>query len=330
MLRVLMIGFGTLGAARITPPALIKPCEKEPRTAVRVVGARSRERAEVFAQQHKIGVVVDNYAEVISHPLVDAVYIPLPITQHHEWTIKALRAGKHVLCEKSFASNAAEAAEMATVASETGLVVMDAFHYRYHPIFIHARDVIQSGQLGDILEVSAAFHVPVTDTGDIRMNYATAGGVTMDIGCYPISWVRHILADEPLEVNAFAEVGPENVDIFLTTEMLFGNDVKATTSGDMRASAQFMANIKVSGERGSMTVNNPIAPHAGSSIEQVIDGVVSNETFSRRPTYSYQLDAFLDAIELGTPLFTGPEDAVKQMKVIDRCYQAAGLPLRGL
>jgi len=324
-----MIRFGTLGAARITPPALIKPCAADPRAVVTVVGARSMERAEVFAKQHDIPDVVEDYASVISHPEVDVVYVPLPITAHHEWTIKALRAGKHVLCEKSFASNADEAIEMAAVAKETGLVVMDAFHYRYHPIFARAREIYTSGQLGAVESVSASFHIPVTDPGDIRMNYETAGGVTMDIGCYPISWVRHMTGLEPDEVHATAQVGPPDVDIYLTAELVFPGLIKGRISGDMRQSAKFKAEIIVTGEKGTMTVNNPIAPHAGNNIQLNLDGEVTEEQFNRRPTYSYQLDAFIDAIENDGPVLTDPDDAVNQMKLIDRCYESAGLPLRG-
>lgn len=326
-----MIKFGTLGAARITPLALLNPCAAEPRASVEVVAARSRTRAEAFAQAHQIPQVLDNYAEVIQHADVAAVYIPLPITQHHQWTIKALQAGKHVLCEKSFASNASEAEQMRDAARGTGLVLMDAYHYRYHPLFSRAREIYSAGLLGTIREVHAKFHVPVTDPKDIRMNYATGGGVTMDIGCYPISWVRHITASEPLSLTAAAVVGPPNVDVCLTTRMTLPGDIVATTSGDMRAAAAFVATIEVIGDLGRMLVNNPIAPHMGNSLTLTLQHAEpSVEHFSRRPTYSYQLDAFLNAIEAGQPVLTDANDAVAQMRVIDQCYRAAGLPIRGL
>jgi len=326
-----MIRFGTLGTANITPRALVYPCVDEPNAMINVIGARSRERAQGFAEYHHIRHVVDDYAAVVTHDKVNAVYVPLPITAHHEWTIKALRAGKHVLCEKSFASNANEAIEMAAVAEETGLVLMDAFHYRYHPIFIRAREIYTSGVLGTIREISAAFHIPVPPDGDnIRLQYETGGGVTMDIGCYPISWVRHITGEEPVDVTAEAETGPPEVDLYLATEMTFPGGVKATTSGDMRPSATFKAELKVIGELGHMAVNNPLIPQIGNSIELNVNGETNLETFDRRSTYGYQLDAFISAVEQGTALFTGPEDAVNQMKLIDRCYESAGLRLRGL
>jgi predicted dehydrogenase len=326
-----MIRFGTLGTAKITPRALVYPCVDEPQAIIRVIGARSRERAGAFAHHHGIRTVVDDYAAVVEHEKVNAVYVPLPITSHHEWAIKALRAGKHVLCEKSFAANATEAIEMAAVAEETGLVLMDAFHYRYHPIFGRAKEIYDSGVLGVVSEITASFHIPAApDPSDIRMLYEMGGGVTMDIGCYPISWVRHITGQEPLEVKASAEVGPPDVDLYLESHMVFPGGITVRTSGDMRSSATFKASLEVIGDRGRMKVNNPLVPQIGHSLELNVDGETTIETFSRRATYGYQLDAFINAVENGAALFTGPEDAVKQMKAIDQCYEAAGLPLRGL
>src|SRR5262245_58358929 len=236
-----MIRFGTLGAAAITPRALINPCIDEPRASVYAIAARDRQRAEAFARYARIRHVLADYQAVIEHPKIDAIYIPLPISEHHEWTIKALEAGKHVLCEKSFASNAAEAQEMADMAAKTGRVVMDAFHYRYHPLFIRAKHVIDSGEIGDVREVRAVFDLPVTGTDNIRMNYRTAGGVTMDIGCYPISWVRHITGLEPIDIEARAEVGPPDVDVWLEARMQLPGGIVAHTSGDMRSDVSFKA-----------------------------------------------------------------------------------------
>lgn len=329
-----MIRFGTLGAARITPDALIDPVNHDARCKVQVVAARSPERARKFAATHTIPQVADSYSDVINHPDIDAVYIPLPISEHCQWTIKALQAGKHVLCEKSFACNAREAQAMAAAAEGTNLVLMDAFHYRYHPIFLRAREIVAAGILGDIDTVDAHFHVGIKDPQDIRMNYATGGGVTMDIGCYPISWVRHILNAEPIDVTAKAITGPEHVDICLTTAMQFAGGISATTSGDMRPDATFNARLVVAGELGRMIVNNPLVPQIGNSLKTIVNGTTNKETFSQRPTFRYQMDAFIDAIEQPEKrqdiLLTGPDDAIAQMRVIDQAYTAAGLKLRGM
>ncbi len=325
-----MIRFGVLGAAKITPIALVNPCEDEARAEIHCMAARDRARAEKSAREHQIPVVHDLYSDVINDPTINAVYNPLPISLHHEWTIKALQAGKHVLCEKSFAANAREAAEMAEVAEDMNLVLMEAFHYRYHPVFRRARQVVESGLLGQVRRVDGIFHIEIAGASDIRMNYATGGGVTMDIGCYPISWVRHITAEEPNEVTASAEVGPPNVDTCLEARFGFPSGIQATISGDMRTGAKKRMDLKVTGDKGEMMVTNPLVPHKGHRIDLEIQGEKTVEELDRRSTYAYQLDAFIEAIEESKPLLTGPADAVRQMQLIDRCYKAAGLPLRGL
>jgi len=325
----MMIRFGTLGAAAITPRALVAPCVDEPRAFVHAIAARDRKRAESFAAYAGIRHVLDDYRQVVEHPKVTAVYNPLPIHLHHEWTIKALQAGKHVLCEKSFSSNAMEAQDMARVAAETGLVLMEAFHYRYHPLFVRAKEIVDSGALGSVREIRAVFTVPAAAPDNIRMNYHTGGGVTMDIGCYPISWARHITGEEPVDVTARAELGPPHVDVMLAATLKFPSGIVAQTLGDMRAEARFKAELEVTGDAGTMTVVNPLLPQTGHQIRVATRTGTRIETLDRRPTFGYQLDAFIDAIEKGRPLLTGVDDAVKQMRVIDRCYISAGLPLRG-
>jgi len=324
-----MIRFGVLGAAQITPAALIYPCMNEPLARISVIAARDRAKAQAFATAHHIRTVCDSYANVVVHETIDAVYNPLHIPAHHPWTIAALNAGKHVLCEKSLACNADQAKEMSQLAKAKELVLMDAFHYRYHPLFARMKNIVDRGELGTLESIDAVFHIPVTDPDNIRMNYHLGGGVTMDIGCYPISWVRHLAGTEPTVVSATAEVGPPNVDLFLETKMEAGN-INITTSGDMRPSASFRAEVTVRGNRGEMRVDNVVAPQMGHLLTLEVNGQTSVETLNRRPSYAYQLDAFIAAVETGEPLWTDGDDAVAQMTVIDRCYEAAGLPIRGL
>ncbi len=327
-----MIRFGTLGAARITPRALLYPCMDEPAAAVVAVAARSRDRAESFAAWSGIPTVLDTYEDLITFDGIDAVYNPLPIAAHRDWTIRALEAGKHVLCEKSFASNAAEAEEMAAAARKADRMVMDAFHYRYHPLFIRAREIVANGELGELEHVEAVFQVPGANirADDIRRIYSQGGGVTMDIGCYPVSMVRHITGEEPTVLSAQAETGPPEIDLMLSAEMSFSSGATASVLGDMRDGIPFRAGIHVRGSNGEMTVTNPLIPQNGHRLKVVIGGDETIETFDRRPTYGYQLDAFLRAVETGEEPLTGGNDAINQMRAIDACYEAAGLPLRGL
>ena len=326
-----MLKFGVLGAAAITPRALIYPCVDEPRADVRVIAARDRARAEKVADWAAIRHVVDDYQAVIDHPDCNAIYIPLPITAHRDWTLKALAAGKPVLCEKSLAANAAEAREMADAASATGLVLMEAFHYRYHSVFLRAKEILASGVLGELREIEAVFNIkgPPPET-DIRMIYEQGGGATMDLGCYPLSWCRHLLDMEPVVVSAQAEVGPPDVDLALSAELEFPGGVRAHASSDMRAGTDYAMHFSVVGSVGTLNVQQPLVPQIGHRIELTVAGETTQETCDRRSTYGYQLDAFIAAVEAGAPVATDGNDAVKQMTLIDACYTAAGLKLRGL
>ncbi|MCB1644446.1 MAG: Gfo/Idh/MocA family oxidoreductase [Pseudomonadales bacterium] len=324
-----MIRFGALSAARITPDALLYPCMNEPGASVSAVAARDQARAQAFASAHRIPAVASDYQALINRDDVDAVYIALPINLHLEWTLKALQAGKHVLCEKAIACNEQEARQMAEAAAAAGRVLMEAFHYRYHPLFEEARRIYHSGQLGTIRHINAVFTTAINDPEDIRMNYATAGGVTMDIGCYPLSWIRHLTGAEPEVTAATAITGPDRVDVMLSTELQI-DDIAVTTTGDMRPGTRTAAYIEVQGSRGSMRVINPLAPQMGHAIITDIDGEKHTFTTDRRTSYCYQLDAFLAAVTGASPIATGAEDAVRQMALTDACYLAAGLPLRGL
>jgi len=159
---------GCLGAAKIAPDALIKPAAGTERAEVVAIAARDPERARTFAEEHGIAQVDASYEALIRNPNVDAVYNPLPASLHAEWTLKALEQGKHVLCEKPFASNAAEAEQMVTAASDSGLVLLEAFHYRYHPLANRILEVLARGVLGDLHQIKGAFCVSIPDPEDIR------------------------------------------------------------------------------------------------------------------------------------------------------------------
>ena len=321
--------FGTLGAAGITPAALMQPAQENDDVVVAAVAARNRERAEAFASQHQIETVYDNYDDVINDPSLDVIYNPLPISHHKEYTIKALRAGKHVLCEKSFAMNADEAREMAAVGDETGLVLIEAFHYRYHPVFQRALEIVDSGVLGKLHHIDARFTVGTPPGNNIRMILETGGGATMDMGCYPISWLRHITRQEPKVVAATAVEGDPQIDLRLDVEYEFADGLTAKTSGSM-SDPGFAADMNIEAENGTLFVLNPLVPQHGNRIKLTVnDEVLQDEELTRRPTYSYQLEAFVDAVRHGSAMPTDAHDAIKQMEVVDAAYIAAGLRPRG-
>ena len=327
------IRFGTLGAANIAPGALLGPASRNDDVDVVAIAARDRDRAAAMAKEHGIANVLGDYQAVIDHPDVNAIYNPLPISHHREWTLKAIAAGKPVLCEKSFAMNEAEAVEMAAAAERAGVLLIEAFHYRYHPVFLRALAIYQSGAIGDLVRLEGTFYAPVGKRGmpanSIRMIYATGGGATMDMGCYPLSWARHFTGEEPAVASAEAVEGPPDVDLRLTAELKFPSGATGTTTGSMMKGDSYKADLVAQGTKGKLTVVNPLVPHMGHEIRLEVDGETKTATLDKRTTYDYQLDAWVRASRTGERLPTDAEDAVKQMRLIDSAYRAAGMKLRG-
>lgn len=320
------VRFGILGAARIAPKALIDPAAKLPGVEVTRVAARDRSRAEAFAAEHGIAGVSDSYAEVIEADDVDVVYNPLPMSLHAEWTIAALRAGKDVFCEKPFASNATEAAEMVRVAEEEGRVLAEAFHYRYHPMFIRILDEVTSGRIGTIERIEAVFDVPIAQP-DIRWDYATSGGSLMDLGCYPMSWVRHLTGEEPTVVSAEAFEQPAKIDANISAELVFPSGTTASVSSAMDSGPRIA--LTIVGSQGRIEASNPMAPQNGNRLTIESAGGVTAGPIEAGISYDHMLRAFVDHLVLGAPFPTRGADSIGNMAAIDAVYLAAGLPIRG-
>ena len=183
-----MLRIGTLGSSRISQPALIEPAARVPEVTVAAVAARDLARAEAYALRHGLEGAYGSYEELLADPDINAVYNPLPNSLHGPWTLRAIEAGKHVLCEKPFASNADEAAQVAQAASASGLVVMEAMHYRYHPLIQRLTEVV--GELGPVRHIQAWTSFAIVNPGDIRYDYGLAGGALMDGGCYALDCLR--------------------------------------------------------------------------------------------------------------------------------------------
>jgi predicted dehydrogenase len=321
-----LLRFGVLGAARITPAALVAPAAKLPSVEITRVAARDRGRAEAFAAEHGIGAVSAGYAEVVSADDVDVGFNPLPNSQHAEWTIAALQAGKDVLCEKPLGSNAAEAAEMVEVARTEGRVLGEAFHYRYHPLFERLLAIVASGAIGDIERIEASFAVAI-GRPDIRWDYALAGGSLMDLGCYPVSWVRHVPGEEPTVVSAEAVEGAEKIDASITAELAFPSGATGRISSAMDRGP--VISLTVTGTDGTIEVENPLAPQGGNALTVTTGHGTTSGQVDAGATYEHMLRAFVDHVIHGTPYPTQGADSVANMAVIDAVYEAAGLPPRG-
>ena len=326
----MVLRIGTLGAAGITPSALIEPAARLDDVEVRCVAARDRGRAEAFAEEHGIPTVHDGYADVVEDPEIDAVYNPLPASGHKEWTIRALEAGKHVLCEKPFAMNEAEAREMADAARRSGRVCIEAFHYYYHPAGRRMREIVQGGALGTIRSASASFCAWIEGAlGPVYDRAELGGGATMHLGCYPLHFLRHIFQAEPEVLSASAETAREQVDVSMEAELRFPGGVPAHISTGMVSGTWYTSWVQVVGDKGAMLADNPLVPQNGNRIEIATAAGTTVETFERTPTYVFQLEAFAQAVAGGAPMPTDADDGVISMRVIDAVYRAAGLSPRG-
>jgi len=324
------VRIGTLGAARITPAALVKPARAVPEAVVSAVAARDPARAKAFAAKHGIGTVHLSYDDLLADPSIDAIYNPLPNGLHAAWTLKALAAGKHVLCEKPFTANASEAEGVEAAAQQSGLVVMEAFHYRYHPLAARLRAIIDSGQLGTVSHVETWNCFPLPLLKDIRWQLDLAGGSTMDAGCYAVHCLRLLGNGEPAVVDARAKLLRPEIDRWMTASFRFpdGSTGRITTS--MLSARVVGIGARVVGDRGQMKVFNFVAPQYFNRLTVRTDaGPTTRERVRGEPTYNYQLRAFCAAVQRGEPTLTPPADSVRTMRIIDDIYRAAGLAVRG-
>jgi predicted dehydrogenase len=318
--------FGILGAARIAPMALLRPARRCPEATVLAVAARDVERARRFAARHGIPRVHPGYDALLADPEIEAVYNPLPNALHAEWTIRALEAGKHVLCEKPFAATVVEAEAMAAAATRTGRVLVEAFHYRYHPLFARLRSLVTSGELGEVrrLEAHLCFLLPYPN--DIRYQASLAGGALMDAGCYTVHMLRHLAAAEPEVTGARGQWTRGGVDRALEATLAFPGGREGRLTCALFSGRLFRAGVRVEGSGGTIAVLNPWLPQIFHRLRVVTPAGRRTEKVAGAATYDYQLRAFVGAVRDGVPVPTNPADAIANMRVIERIYAAAGRP----
>lgn len=323
------IRIGVLGAAAIVPMALTNPARSIPEVQVIAIAARDPKRAQSFARRHHIPNVYQIYNDLLADPDIDAIYNPLPNNLHAEWTIRALRAGKHVLCEKPFASNTHEAEEMASTAQETGLVLSEAFAYRYHPLTARVKEIISSGELGKIRHIDAKFCFLLPSTNNIRFRYELAGGALMDCGCYPVSLIRHLVEAEPAVDHAEAQLFAPQVDHKMTANLSFADGSTAQLECDMLSPKLFRSILRIRGEAGRLSVLSPFQPHWFNWLTVDSNKGAYRKMVRGKNSYTLQLRAFINAIRGEVKLNTDPKDAIGNMRVIDAIYEKAGLKQRG-
>lgn len=356
--------FGILGAAGIAPIALVLPVKSHPDAVVAAVAARDQGRADAFAKKHGIPKAYGGpgaYQKLLDDPEIDVVYNPLPNGLHYEWTMKALAAGKHVLLEKPSANTSEETRKMFAFAQERSLVLMEAFHYRFHPATRRVKAIIDSGELGTLTKIEANLGVPgfLIKDSDIRMVYDLGGGAMMDMGCYSLSMSRYLASANPTKViSAKAEVHPKfpRIDIGTTATLAFPTTGGSTTNGSADGlTATLLAHfrlppllgflprwpklsVRVSGTRGTVELSNfpgawvhhyitvESSEQEGGPLRKRTEKHYGNLGWT---TYRYQLEAFVDKLRGRTPEhWHDAQDSITNMEWLEAIYKETGLGSR--
>jgi xylose dehydrogenase (NAD/NADP) len=258
-----ILNWGLLSTAKINQ-ALIKPLRASKRTRLLAVASRSLSSAESYAREWNIPRAHGSYEALLADPEIDVIYNSLPNHLHAEWTIKALHAGKHVLCEKPFALTLADVDAMTKAAHETGNVLEEAFMYRHHAQTLKVKEIVDGGVLGKLQLIKGAFTFTLTREGDIRSKKETGGGSIWDIGCYPISYARMIAGADPIEVVGWQVTGAGGVDDSFFGQMRFENGVHAQFDSGFKSPLRSM--IEIVGTEASLTIPDPFKPGKNSEI----------------------------------------------------------------
>jgi D-xylose 1-dehydrogenase (NADP+, D-xylono-1,5-lactone-forming) len=283
--------WGLLSTARINR-AIIPPLRASARHALVAVASRDPARGAAYAREWEIPRVHDTYDALLDDPGIDAIYNPLPNALHAPWTIRAARAGKHVLCEKPLATTVAEVEAIAEAAAAAGVVVTEAFMYRHHPQTLRLQALLAEGTIGAVQLVRSAFTFLLTRTEDPRWEPAMGGGSLWDVGCYPVSMSRLLAGVEPDEVFGRGRLAPGGVDDAFTGQLVFGGIVAQFDCGFR---APFRTHLEVVGTEGVMTVPAPFKPGAGARLVLSRGDDTREIAVEDQPLYIGELDDLADA-----------------------------------
>ena len=321
---------GILGAARIADDGIVEPSRVLGHRLV-AVAARDRSRAEAFAAQRCVERVHQTYAEVIDDPEVEVVYNALVNSLHAKWNQYALNAGKHVLSEKPFASNAAEALMVRDVARTASGHIVEGFHYLHHPVNLRLPELVTSGELGDVQQVDIELSIPGPPDSDPRWSLELAGGATMDLGCYVLNAARQVgrwLDQAPSVVRAETTLKKPDVDAAMWVELAYPGGIRGRLHWDMNAQGRQMV-WTVIGTAATAVVPAFAVPHLDSRIVITRDGSTEEQTLGAQTSYTYQLAALADTLQTGAEFLIDVDDSVANAELIDEVYRRAGLSARG-
>ncbi len=329
MSEVQPVRWGVVSTAAIGTEKVIPAMQKSGLTNVTAIASRTAGRAEQVAADLGIPRSYASYDELLADDEIEAVYIPLPNDMHREWTIAAAEAGKHVLCEKPLALTADEAREMVAASQDAGVLLMEAFMYRLHPLWTEAMGLIDAGAIGEVRGVNSVFSYYNDDPSNIRNILAAGGGALYDIGCYTVSVARLIFGGEPQRVKSAIERDPEmGIDIVTTAILEFDEGMATFLCSTRMESDQ---RVEILGSQGRLVVEIPfnIPPDRPTRLLQIEGGdppVAPDVVVHEIPTadaYTVQADVFSDAVRNGTTLPFQPEDAVSNLEVIQQIFAEA-------
>jgi predicted dehydrogenase len=258
-----LLRWGLLSTARINR-ALLGPLRSSRRNRLLAVASRDQDKAEQYARDHKIPRAYGSYKALLADPEVDVIYNPLPNHLHAEWTIQAVKAGKHVLCEKPLALSIQEVDAISSAAQKYDRVVAEAFMYRSHVQTFKVREIVQSGKLGRVRMVRGSFTFHLDNPGDYRLDPGMGGGSLWDVGCYPLSFTRAVLGVEPLEVFGYQVSGPTGIDETFAAQLKLPGEILAQL--DCGFVTPYHVFMEVVGDEGTVVVPVPFNPGANGAI----------------------------------------------------------------
>jgi predicted dehydrogenase len=311
--------WGLLGTARINR-AVIPPMRASDRHQLAAVASRTAERAAEYAREWSIPVAFGTYDELLASPDIDAVYIALPNALHAEWTVRAARAGKHVLCEKPLAISVAEVDAIAEAAASAGVAVAEAFMYRHHPQTLQLKALVDEGAIGSLQVIRSAFSFSLDRPRDVRFDPALGGGSLWDVGCYPVSMARYLVGAEPVSVMGWQRLTPGGIDELFAGSLDFGPSL---AQFDCSFRSPFRTHLEIVGSDASITVPVPFKPGTAEQLLVNRAGVIESVPSAGQALYIGELDDLADAAQLGRPSRVSLSDSRSNVAAIVALYEAA-------
>jgi len=316
-----ILNWGLLSTARINR-ALIPPLQVSKRNHLLAVASRSQEVADAYAKEKKILRAYGSYEALLADPEIDVIYNPLPNHLHAVWTIKAIEAGKHVLCEKPLALSVAEVDAIRAAAHKHGRVVAEAFMYRHHPQTLKVQELVKNGSIGSLKLIRGSFSFILSREEDIRLlDPAMGGGSIWDVGCYPISYARTVVGENPLEVFGWQVTGKTGIDETFVGQMRFAGDVHAQfDSSFVIPNHSFM---EIVGSEGTLSIPTPFKPGVNERIFLTRDEKIETIKVKGQELYLGEVEDMADAILLGKDSLVSLHDSRANVAVINGLLESA-------